>query len=71
MILIDKIKAQFLLDGVSQQMDFKIYLEMHKELLMDKNLMIKSQNLPLKRKLKTKLKNNTVKIGHLYLNVIK
>lgn len=71
MILTDKIKAQSLLAGVNQLMDYKIYLEMHKELLMAQNLMIKNQNLPLKRKQKTRLRNNIVKIGHLLLKVIK
>lgn len=45
MILIDKIKVQFLWAGESQQMVYKICLEMHKGLLKAKNKMKKKLSL--------------------------
>lgn len=38
---------------------------------MAQNQMIKNKSLRLWKKLKIRMKNNIVKIGHLYLKVIK
>ena len=67
----DKIKVQFLWAGESQQMVYKIYLEMPRGLLKAKNKMKKKLSLIRIRKLKIKSRNSTVKTGHLFLKVIK